>query len=225
MRCHNDKPKTNERLSNQARTLISDDKTFYNDSKILVNLTPNGLHILLLYEDENDLMTSIKTYLNEGIRREELCIHATVNIMNENYIHDFTSQIEDDQKNKKDGNLLMLNLKSYYKKATEGNLKPFDKLAQIVMNYPKRYGTHQLDKEARIIHDCGSQLFKNGYFDQCTDLEAWWHKKPFAGSFLCIYPKSLFDSFPNDLYLSTLVQCHDIVVDTQGRKVTEKLKS
>ena len=218
MKCHGYEPIAYKTTSNNARISISDDKTFYNDSNVLVNLVPNAQHILLLYEDENDLLISVKTYLNEGLKRAELCIHATVNLMDGSYIENFTSQIEDYQENTKEGNLLMLNFQSYYKKAIVGNLKPFNELAQLVMNNPKRISIDKLDKEARIIHDCGSQLFKNGYFDQCTDLGSWWHQKPFAGSFLCIYPKSLFNSFPNDIYLSTLVQSHDIVVDTQDIK-------
>ena len=213
---------SDEILSDRARTLINIDKTIHVENNILKNPTPNFQHILLLYEDENDLETSLQTYLNEGLDRDELCIHATVNLMNENYIKNFASQIEDYQKKRKESNLLMLNLQPYYKKALTENLEPFDKLAKLVSVKSRKNSRDGSYKQARMTMDCASMLFKNGYFEQCTNLEVWLHQKPFPGSYLCIYPKSMFDTFPNDIYFSTLVQCHDVVVDTNGRKVTKQ---
>lgn len=218
---HNYETLAEEILPDQAKTLTNVDKTFLNEENILLNPTPNFQHILLLYENENELMTSVKTYLNEGLNRGDLCIHATVNLMSENYIRNLASQIEEYQKNREDDNFLMFNLQPYYKKAVTGNLRPFDKLAKLVADKVQKDGIDTLYKEARLTMDCASMLFKNGYFEQCTDLETWLHQKPFTGSHLCIYPRSLFDIFPNDIYFSTLVQCHDVVVDTKGRKVTK----
>ena len=101
LKCHGYEPIAYKTTSNNARISISDDKTFYNDSNVLVNLVPNAQHILLLYEDENDLLISVKTYLNEGLKRAELCIHVTVNLIDASYIENFSSQIEDYQENTK----------------------------------------------------------------------------------------------------------------------------
>ena len=221
MTSHNRKSNTAEILSHQTRTVEKIEKALKNDDNVLGSSTLNFQHILLLYRNENDLMTSVKTYMNEGLKREELCIHATVNLMNENYINTFTSQIENYQKNRKEGNLIMCNLQPYYKKAVAGNLKPFDKFAKLVADKSKSDCIGKLDKESRITNDCGSLLFKNGYFEQCTDFETWLHQKPFTGTYLCTYPKSLFDTFPNDIYFSALAKCHDVVVDTKERKVTK----
>lgn len=210
-----------EILSDQAQSMINVDKRLQNENNLLVNPSSNFQHILLLYENENDLMLSINTYLNEGLNRNELCIHATVNLMNENYIKNFASQIRDYQVNRKEGNLLMFNLQPYYKKAVAGNLTPFDKLAKMVSCKLKKDSNDNTFKDTRITIDCANLLFRNGYFDQCTNLEDWLHQKPFTGSYLCVYPKSLFDTFPNDIFFSTLVQRHDVVVDTNGRKVTQ----
>ncbi|MGD9673281.1 MAG: hypothetical protein AB7U98_07370 [Candidatus Nitrosocosmicus sp.] len=218
-------------LSNEVRRLINIHRLFHRNNGIFVNPLTDTEHILLLYDNDDDLLAAVKKYLNEGLRGEQPCIHGTYKLMSENYIRNFGLEIEDYEKNRKEGNLILLNLEPHYKKAIEGNLKPFDNLAKLVSdrvnkarNQKDNYEYHSiLSKKVCIITDCGSLLFMNGYYEQCAALETWWHQKPFAGTYICTYPKSLFDIFPNNVYLSTLFHTHDIAVDTDGRKFTEHM--
>ena len=58
----------------------------------------------------------------------------------------------------------------------------------------------RMDKHIRLVCDCNEFLFKNKHFEECINLEKWWHQKPFEGSFLCPYSKSLIDQFPYYYY-------------------------
>lgn len=210
-------------IINEAKNLINLHKCFDVKNDIFGDVTSKVQHILLIYENMNDLETYIQQYVNEGLKRKELCVHATVNLMGENYIKNFATGIHDYHKNRKERNLTILNLEPYYKKVIEGNLKLFDKFAKQMLTRTGTDGNDGSYKKVRVTIDCASHLFENGYFDQSVELETWWHQKPFAGSYLCPYPKSMLDKFPNSIYFSTLFHIHDIVIDTTGRKVTEDM--
>lgn len=223
MKYHYDDVKSDKVLFDESGTLKQIHSIIQNENNIFANPQSDTQHILLLYYNENDLRTFISEYLNEGLKCGELCIHTTTDLLSEDYISNFISNIEDYQKKKNEGSLLMLNLEPHYKKATTGNLKPFDDIAKRFLVRAKKDSTNRLDRRVRITTDCANLLFKNGYFEQCSDLERWWHQKPFAGTYLCTYPKSLFDKFPNNIYFSTLFHCHDVVVNTKGRRYSEDL--
>ncbi|MDF0681124.1 MAG: hypothetical protein P0116_09190 [Candidatus Nitrosocosmicus sp.] len=173
MEPHEPDANNDDLLKNQVRTLINLHKTFQVENKLFAKLTSNVQHILLIYENNNDLDIYIKQYINEGLKWWELCIHATVNLMSENYIKNFASGIEDYRKNREECNLIMLNMQPYYKKAVEGDLKLFDKFAKQILSRIGKDCNGGLPKKVRITIDCASQLIKNGYFDQFAALETW----------------------------------------------------
>jgi len=52
-------------------------------------------------------------------------------------------------------------------------------------------------------------------------LEAWWQQKPFIGAYLCPYPRSDIEGYPHNMHLKSALQDHDIVVDANGKLLTE----
>ena len=66
------------------------------------------------------------------------------------------------------------------------------------------------------MSDCAGFLFENKHFAQCESLESWWqHQKPFEGSCMCLYPKSLFEKYPFNLHKNyAILKQHDSVIDT-----------
>lgn len=221
---HHDDDATNDKaLSDQANALIKIHKSFKNENSVFEEPSSGFQHILLLYNNNDDLNLTLSRYLNAGLLRDELCIHASVDLLNQNYIKNFTSNIDDYPHHRENGNFIMLNLQQYYNKAIKGNLKDFDKLSKLVLDITTKNRKDRVNKQLRITMDCGSLLFKNGYIEQSIELETWLHQKPFAGSSLCLYPKSLFKEFPNDIYYSTLYQIHNVVVDTKGRRHTQDM--
>lgn len=86
--------------------------------------------MILLYENQSGLDNAIATYINEGLKREQLCVLASVNLNNKDYLQNFSSQITNYQENIEKGNLLIIDLALFYVQAMVGNLEPFDKLKQ-----------------------------------------------------------------------------------------------
>lgn len=177
-------------------------------------------HIILLYEEQIDLEKSLSTYINEGLRRNQVCVHASYQVFNQEYLQRFSSNIVNYEENIEKGNLLVIDLSGYYIEAMTGNLLPFDKLKDkltIIGNNLKENRNNHI----RMTADCATLLLKNRHFNECIRLEEWWHQKPFVGSYICPYPKSLFSQFPYNVYLSRIFHTHDIIVDTEGNLIPE----
>ncbi len=64
----------------------------------LVNPSPNS-HIILLFEDQTDLDSAIAEYINIGLKKGQLCVHASVYLNNAGYLQNFSSKIMDYEEN------------------------------------------------------------------------------------------------------------------------------
>ncbi|WP_458742891.1 MEDS domain-containing protein [Candidatus Nitrosocosmicus sp. T] len=186
-----------------------------NYENILISPPYNG-HIILLYENESDLDNAIATYINEGLKRDQLCLHASVNLNNRDYIENFSSQITNYQENIEKGNLMIIDLTLYYVQAMVGNLDPFNKLKEEIVNIVNK-DRNRKDKHVRLTADCATLLFKNQHFNQCILLEEWWHQEPFPGSYICPYPKYLVNQFPYNAYFTRLFLHDDVITYKNAR--------
>jgi MEDS: MEthanogen/methylotroph, DcmR Sensory domain len=202
-------------LPRDVQTLINIQKSEHKYTNILAHPSTNKRHILLLYEEQADLDKAIVTYLNDGLARGPLCIYVTFDTVKENCYGNSDLEIKDCQKNIAEGNLVMMNLALYRQSIQGGNMNPFEKLKKCLLEKVRK------DKNIRVVEDCALSLFKDGCFEHCADLENWWHQDPFSGSYVCPYPKSLFEKFPNEVYFSTLFYFHDVIIDCNGQEVTE----
>jgi hypothetical protein len=198
---------------NQLRILMQHHGLVHTDNyNELVNPNLNS-HIILLYEDQRDLDSAIAEYINEGLRRGQLCVHASVHLSNTGYLQNFSSKIIDYRDNLEKGNLVLVDLAEFYIDAMTENLQSFDKLKDDLIKRV-RENSNRNDKHVRLTADCATFLLKNKHFAQSINLEKWWHKKPFEGSYVCPYPKSLLNQIPFNYYLFKLFHSHDIVIDT-----------
>ena len=57
------------------------------------------------------------------------------------------------------------------------DLNSFDKLRDDIMQRTKG----REDKHVRIVADCAPFLYQNKHFDECDELEEWWHQRPIEG--------------------------------------------
>jgi hypothetical protein len=178
----------------------------------LVNPSPNS-HIILLYEDQTDLDSAIAEYINIGLKKGQLCVHASVHLSNTGYLQNFSFKIIDYKENLEKGNLVLVDLAEFYIDAITENLQSFDKLKDDLIKRV-REDSNRNDKHVRLTADCATFLLKNKHFEQSINLEKWWHEKPFEGSYVCPYPKSLLNQIPFNYYLFKLFHSHDIVIDT-----------
>ena len=192
------------------------------DNNVLLDPYPNS-HIILIYENQVDLDNAVATYINEGLKRGQLCVYASVSLANEGHLENFSSQIINYQENVEKGNLVIVDLVSYYVNAMVGNLEYYDKLKEELISISQRI-KNRTDKCMRLTGDCATLLLKNKHLEECILVEEWWHQNPIEGFILCPYPRSLLDQFPINAYISRLIHDHDIIVDSNGKLIPEYIQ-
>jgi DNA-binding HxlR family transcriptional regulator len=193
-----------------CRTLITTTNRFD-----LIENPPINEHIILLYDNEYERDTLVAHYINEGLKREQLCIYASVVNLDEGTLNNtLRSKIVDFDKNMKEGNLVLVDLlrSHYVAVALAGDLEPFRVLMRELTDKAK----NRRNKHVRLVGDFVGYLFENKHFDACLELEKWWNQKPFEGSYVCPYPNSLCDKLPYDYHKYRVFGNHDIVVDGNG---------
>jgi MEDS: MEthanogen/methylotroph, DcmR Sensory domain len=209
-----------QEISPEAFKTLVKNHTLINEMNYDALITPsNNMHLILLYAKQDDLDKAISAYINEGLKRGQTCVHASVSLANEGYLENFSSQITNYQENIEKGNLIVIDLVPYYVNAMVGNLESFNKLKEEMIKANR--DTNRKDKHIRLTADCATLLLKNRHFEECINLENWWHEKPFDGSYLCPYPKSLLDQYPFNAFLSRLIHNHDVIVDSNGKLIHE----
>ena len=189
------------------------------DDNILLN-PPTGSHIILIYENQYDLDNAISTYINEGLKRGQICVHASVSLRNEDYLDIFSSQITNYKENLEKGKLKLVDLAPYYVDAMVGNLESFDKLKKELISIADQ-DKNRVNKYIRITGDCAMLLLKNKHLEPCILVEEWCNQNPLEGSYLCPHPRSLLSQFPINAYISKLFHNHDIIIDSNGKLISE----
>ena len=192
------------------------------DDNFLLDPSPRA-HIILIYENQVDLDNAIANYINEGLKRGQLCVYASVSLANEGHLENFSSQIINYQENVEKGNLVIVDLVSYYVNAMVGNLEYYDKLKEELISISQRI-KNRTDKCMRLTGDCATLLLKNKHLEECILVEEWWHQNSIEGFILCPYPRSLLDQFPINAYISRLIHDHDIIVDSNGKLIPEYIQ-
>lgn len=198
--------------------------TLYQKSNENVLLDPpTGSHIILIYENQYDLDNAISTYINEGLKRGQMCVHASVSLTNRGYLDTFSSQITNYQENLEKGNLKLVDLAPYYVDAMVGNLESFDKLKNELISGAEQ-DKNRVNNCIRITGDCAMLLLKNKHLDPCILVEEWCNQNPLEGSYLCPHPGSLLSQFPIKAYISKLFHSHDIIIDSNGKLIPEYIQ-
>jgi hypothetical protein len=179
----------------------------------IIDDPPNNEHMLLLYNNEAERDILAASYINEGLNRGQLCVYASVMNPNIRSLNDtLKARIKDFDNHIREGNLLLVKLSTHYVGALAGDLEPFNTLERELTDRAKI----REDKHVRIVADCAGFLYENKHFDECVELEQWWHQKPFEGSYLCPFRNSLCDKFPYNYHKYRVFGNHDIIIDEHG---------
>jgi len=176
-------------------------------------------HIVLLYDNEDKRNLSVARFLNEGLKRNQICVYGSVRYQDRDHIQQISSLIHDSEEHQKKGNLLFVDMAQIYVSSMTGDLGPFQHAAKQL----EKMVESRQDKHIRFVGDCAGFLFKNRHFEECLSVEGWGQQKPFFGSYVCPYQKSLFDSHPHDSCRKSILGIkHDTVVDAESGRVLEK---
>lgn len=179
---------------------------------------PSHEHIALLYENKVDLDSAVSRFLNEGLRRQQLCVYAPVHFRDKDYIDNFSLSKDNYNEKVEKGNLLIIDLASFYVSALLHDMKPFEEARKLFAEKVKA----RRDKHVRFVGDGTGFCFRNKLVDVCAMVEQRWKGKPFEGSYVCPFPKQFFDAFPHDMHSKrVIVDTHDIFVNASGENSNE----
>ena len=184
----------------------------------LLNPLTNS-NMILIYENDLDLDNAMAIYLNEGLRRGQFCVHASVSLANQGYLENFSSKIVNYHENIERGNLKLVDLATFYVNAMIGNLGSFDNLKKEIISIVKQ-DKNRIDKHIRITEDCATLLFKNKHLKECISVKEWCRGNPLGGSYLCPYPKSLLNRFPFNAHISRIIHDRDLIIDSHGKVIS-----
>ena len=136
---------------------------------------PHNQHAIPLYNNDLGRNQTVAKCIDQGLREGQLCIYASVSAYNKSSITKISSLIEGYKENIKDRNLLIVDLKRFYDSALEDDLTPFNEFRAQLQEELRKREVKGKSKDVLIIADCADNLFTNQHFEQCENVENWWH--------------------------------------------------
>ena len=157
-------------------------------------------HVMLLYDNEDQRNEVAINYINEGLRKEQLAIYASVNASDASRMSKILPKIADYEEKKNQGNLLILSLRPFYTRALTGDLEPFKDLKALLEEIVKERIAAGKSGEVVVVADCADYLSRNEKFDECAYVERWWQDTHFEWvrnnleiTVICPHPSSVLD--------------------------------
>lgn len=185
---------------------------------------PFEQHALALYSADDDNSKAATKYVNEALRRGHLTVYIPANTHNNDNNTSYISEIESEIINYEDdvnrGNLLTLDIRSFYNSALAGNMQPFEELKILLEEAIKERITSDKTDEVIFVSGIGGMLATNQKFEESINSEKWWQKthsewlqKGLKVTMICLHPSTIFDKSQFMDYKQTMSSLHHIVVD------------
>lgn len=164
----------------------------------------------LFYDSDQQRDHEVIRFINEGLARGQLCIYGTIHAKDKEYFKTLSSRITDYEENLKKGNLLVMDFVPFYIAAMSHDLTPYKEVQKQLEKTLKEKN----DMKVRYVGDATGYLFKNGHFDECIIVEAWWQNVRLeVVTTLCLFQKSLMDKFPFERQKNKIINTHDVVLN------------
>jgi predicted house-cleaning noncanonical NTP pyrophosphatase (MazG superfamily) len=183
---------------------------------------PFHQHAMLLYSNDSndDEDKAAAKYVNEGLKRGYLTVYLPINVHNISHQSKIVSEIMDYEENVNRGNLLTLDIRSFYNFALAGNMQPFDELKTMLEEAIKERIVSKSSDEIILVMGVVGGLAENQKFDECLNLERWWQKthsewlqKGLKVTIMCPHPSPILDKNQFMHYKQTISSLHDITLD------------
>ena len=175
-------------------------------------------HAMLLYSSEED-KADIK-YVNEALRRGHLTVYLPIDGNNStSYMSEMASKTTNYEDNVNRGNLLTLDIKSFYNLALAGNLRPFEELKILLEEAINERVASKRNDEIILVIGLAGGLAKNQKFDESINAEKWWQKthsewlqKGLKVTIICPHPTSILGKNEFMHYKQAISSLHNIIV-------------
>jgi hypothetical protein len=186
---------------------------------------PFEQHAMLLYSADDNNKTATK-YVNEALRRGQLIVYVPVNTDNNtSHLSEIESEIIKYEDNVNRGNLLTLDIRSFYDFLLAGNVQPFEDLKILLEEAIRERIASNKNDEVTFVSGIAGTLATNQKFDECINSEEWWQKthyewlqKGLKVTMICSHPSTIFDKSQFMHYKQAMSSLHDdIMVDAKSR--------
>jgi hypothetical protein len=185
---------------------------------------PIKQHALLLYSSDNEDKAPAK-YVNAALSRGQLAIYVPIPMDNaaENdtlRASQLGSGISNFEDNVNGGNLLTLDIRSFYDSLIAGNMQPFEELKILLEEAIRERIASGKSPEVTFVSGIAGTLAANQKFDQCINSERWWQKthgewlqNGLKVTMICSHPSRIFDRSQFMHYTQTMSSLHEEIVE------------
>jgi len=185
---------------------------------------PFEQHTLLLYSQYHD--KSPTKYVNEALRRGQLVVYVPVSTSdNVSDISEITPEIINYEDNVNRGNLLTIDIRSFYNLVLAGNMQPFEELKILLEEAIRERIALGKNDEVTLVSGIGGTLSANLKFDQSINSEKWWQKthsewlqNSLKVTMICSHPSNILDKNQFMQYKQTISSLHHITLNPVSKK-------
>lgn len=184
---------------------------------------PINQHALHVLSSDDPDKAPIK-YLNEALSSEQLTVYVPVDTdnatdNNTERVSKLASEIANYDDHLNHGNLLTLDIRSFYNSVLAGNVQPFEELKILLEEALKERIASGKSDEVTFVSGIAGTLATNQKFDQCINSEMWWQmthsewlQKGLKVTLICSHPRKIFDKNHFVHYRQAMSSLHNAIV-------------
>jgi hypothetical protein len=143
---------------------------------------------------------------------------------NASHMSKMASGIVNYEENVNRGNLLTLDIKSFYNFALAGNMQPFEELKIMLEDAIKERIASDKNDEVIFVSGIAGTLTTNQKFNESVNAERWWQKTYFEWlqkglkvTMICLHPSPILNKNQFMDYKQAISSLHDITLDSISR--------
>ena len=175
---------------------------------------------MLLHDNQDKCNEAAIACINDGLREDQFCVYASVNIYDSSHLANLTSRITDYEQNIVNGNLSIVNLRPHYESALKGDLTPFIQLKTDLEKILRQRIIEGKVGKIMVFADAACFMSQNRRFAECILLEKWWNDVHIAWikndqniAVICPHPSSALME-ESALYMKRQIGAqHSITID------------
>ena len=186
---------------------------------------PFKQHALFLYSSDNEGKAAAK-FVNAALSKGQLTVYVPIRMDNAAENDTLrTSQLApaisnlEDNVNGGSGNLLTLDIRSFYDSLLAGNVQPFEELKILLEEAIRERIALGKSPEVTFVSGIAGTLAANQKFDQCISSERWWQKthsewlqNGLKVTMICSHPSKIFDKNQFMHYKQAMSSLHEEIV-------------
>ena len=184
---------------------------------------PFHQHTMLLYSNDED--KAFTKYVNDGLSRGHLTVYVPINTDNNaSHISKIASEIVNYEDDVNRGNLLTLDIRSFYNFALAGDLQPLEELKIMLEDAIKERIVYEKNDEVIVVVGIAAGLARNQKFDESVNVEKWWQKthsewlrKGLKVTIICPHSSAMLDKSQFVHYKQAISSLHDITLNPISR--------